>query len=96
MALPLLDTAPKMPKAFPRAGVSANDVASSDSVAGAMSAPEMPWSARATTSMGKPVAKPPTSEAPTNPLREISSSRLRPKVSASRPPTSRRLPNVSA
>jgi hypothetical protein len=95
-AAPLAATALKTPNALPRSSGSVNVVAIRDSADGASSAAKTPWQARAVTSIAKLTEAPPTAEAtakPTNPTRKVS---LRPLRSASRPPTSRRLPNDSA
>src|ERR1019366_2447116 len=73
-----------------------NVVVSSDSPAGASRPPNPPWHTRATTSIPKPVAAPPTAEAAANPIRPARNVCLRPSRSASLPPSSSRLPNASA
>ena len=87
--------APKMPKALPRSAGSVNVVVSSDSAAGASSAPKTPWPARATTSMSKLTAAPPIADITANPTRPTMKVVLRPSRSDSRPPRSSRLPNAS-
>ncbi len=69
---------------------------SSDSAAGASSAPNAPWAAREITSMSKPVAAPPTIEATAKPTSPTMNARLRPNRSDIRPPSSSRLPKASA
>ena len=85
-----------MPNAFPRSAGSVNVVVSSDSAAGASSAPKAPCSARAPTSMPKLSAAPPAAEAPAKPSSPAMNVHLRPNRSAIRPPSSSRLPNASA
>ena len=88
--------APNTPNALPRSLGSVNVVVSSDSAAGASSAPNAPWQARAATSIPKLVAAPPTADAAANPISPVRNVTLRPKMSASLPPSSSRLPNASA
>ena len=88
--------APKTPNALPRSLVPANVVVSSDSAAGASSAPKAPWQARAATSMPKLPAAPPAADAAAKPARPAMNVALRPMMSVSRPPSSSRLPNASA
>jgi len=88
--------APKTPNALPRSFVPSNVVVSSDSAAGASSAPKAPWQARAATSMPKLLAAPPAADAPAKPARPAMNVALRPIKSVSRPPSSSRLPNASA
>ena len=57
-----------MPNALPRSLASVNVVVSSASTAGASSAPNTPWTARAVTSMPKLTAAPPTAEATAKPV----------------------------
>jgi hypothetical protein len=66
------------------------------SAAGASNAAKTPWSARATTRTPKLGAKPPTADATANPVRPRTNTRLRPRRSPRRPPTSRRLPKDRA
>ena len=88
--------APYTPNALPRSFGSVNVVVSRDSAAGASSAPNAPWQARAVTSMPKLVAAPPTADTTAKPIRPVRKITLRPIRSASRPPNSSRLPNASA
>jgi hypothetical protein len=81
---------------LPRSFGSVNVVAISEIVDGASSAAKTPWQARDATSIAKLTEAPPTAEAvakPTSPMRKVC---LRPIRSASRPPTSKRLPKDSA
>ena len=65
-------------------------------MAGHMSAPPMPISARAEISHQVSWARPPRSEKPAKMIAPTMKIRLRPKMSASRPPTTISTPNVSA
>jgi hypothetical protein len=88
--------APNTANALPRSSGSLNVVVRIDRAAGASSAPNTPWLARAVTSIAKLTEAPPTADAtekPTSPVMNVS---LRPNRSPSRPPNSSRLPNVSA
>ena len=67
---------------------------SSDSAAGASSAPKAPWQARATTSMPKLPAAPPNADAPAKPMRPAMNVAFRPIRSVSLPPRSSRLPKA--
>jgi len=84
-----------MPNALPRSFGSVKVVASSDSAAGARTAPKTPWQALAVTSIGKLTEAPPTAEATAKPARPVMNMTLRPIKSASRPENSSRLPNDS-
>src|SRR6266516_917049 len=68
-APPAPATAPYTPNARPRSAGSLNVTVSSDSAAGASSAPNAPWQARAATSMPKFSAAPPTADAAAKPIR---------------------------
>ena len=96
IAAPPPAIAPKMPNALARSGGSVKVVVSSDSAAGASSAPKTPCSARAATSSSKLWAAPPSAEATAKPSRPAMKVRLRPKRSPMRPPSSSRLPKASA
>jgi len=85
-----------MPNALPRSFGSLNVVVSSDSAAGASSAPNAPWQARAVTSMAKLVDAPPMADTAANPISPVRKVTLLPIRSARRPPNSSRLPNASA
>ncbi len=85
-----------MPNALPRSAGSVNVVVSSDSAAGASTAPNAPCRARATISISMPFAAPPSADARAKPTRPMRNIRLRPKKSESRPPSSSRLPKASA
>ena len=84
-----------MPNALLRSPGSVNVVVSSDSAAGASSAPNPPWNARATASMMNDWAAPPTAEAIAKPARPTMNVHLRPNRSETLPPSSSRLPNAS-
>ena len=88
--------APYTPNALPRSFGSLNVVVSRDSAAGASSAANAPWQARAVISMAKLTEAPPTAEARAKPMRPVRNVTLRPKRSPRRPPNSSRLPKVSA
>ena len=96
IAPPAPAMAPNTPNALPRSRDAANVVVSRDSAAGAMNAPNAPWAARQATSMPKLIAAPPAAEAAANPTSPVRNVTLRPIRSASRPPSSSRLPNASA
>ena len=68
----------------------------SPSADGASSAPNMPCSARADTSVSKFCASPPIAETIAKPLSPAMNVHLRPNRSPSLPPNSSRLPNASA
>ena len=61
-----------------------------------MIAAKAPWQARAVTSMAKLTDAPPTADTIAKPARPAMNVTLRPSRSASRPPSSSRLPNASA
>ena len=84
-----------MPNARFRSAGLVNVVVSSDSAAGASSAANAPWLARAMTSMAKLTDAPPTAEATANPTSPVMKTTLRPNRSPIRPPNSSRLPNDS-
>ena len=84
-----------MPNALPRSFGSVKVVASSDSAAGARTAPNTPWQARAVTSIPKFTDAPPTAEATAKPARPVMNMTLRPIRSASLPQNNSRLPNDS-
>jgi hypothetical protein len=86
--------APNTPNALPRSLESRNVTVSSDSAAGASSAPKAPWQARATTSMSKLPAAPPNADAPAKPMRPTMNVAFRPIRSVSLPPSSSRLPKA--
>src|SRR3984957_2416784 len=89
-------TAPKIPNARDQSAVPANVTVSVDSAAGASSAPNTPWNARAATSTPNDCASPPTADAPENPTNPTINAHLRPNRSPTLPPTRSRLPNASA
>jgi hypothetical protein len=64
--------------------------------AGASTAANAPWNARAVISIPNETAAPPTAEEIANPARPAMKTRLRSYMSPSRPPTSSRLPKASA
>ena len=88
--------APNTANALPRSLGSANVLVRIDSADGAMTAANAPWQARAVTSMAKLTDAPPTADATAKPARPTMKVTLRPARSASRPPSSSRLPNASA
>ena len=88
--------APKMPNAFARSFGSLNVVVSRLRMAGASSAANTPWAARAVTSMPKLRAAPPTALAIAKPVAPMTSVHLRPKTSAMRPPIRNNEPKLSA
>ena len=88
--------APKMPNALGRSGELAKVTVSSDNADGASSAPNIPWNARAATSIANDWARPPTTEASEKPISPAMNVHLRPNRSPSLPPSSSRLPNASA
>ncbi len=94
--VPLAAIALKMPKAFGRSGESWKVMVSSDSADGASSAPNDPCNARAATSTPNDGASPPRADAPANPSSPATNVHLRPNRSPSLPPSSSRLPKVSA
>ena len=79
-----------------RAGPSAKVVAISASAVGAISAPPMPWMARAASSQAWELAKPPASEAAENSTSPAMNTRRRPRRSPARPPSSISPPKLSA
>ena len=87
--------APKMPNALPRSAGLVNVTVSVDSAAGASSAPNAPWIARAMSSIEKFCAAPPRAEAQAKPTMPMISIRLRPTRSDSRPPSSSSPPKAS-
>ena len=66
------------------------------STAGVAMAPPMPWMARAASSSGSAVARPPASDAAVNRATPVRKTRRRPRMSPARPPSSSRPPKVSA
>ena len=69
-------------------------VVSSDSADGTRIAAKAPWQARAVTSMTKLTEAPPMAETPAKPTRPTRNVTFRPIKSASRPPSSSRLPKA--
>ena len=94
--VPLAAIALKMPNALGRSGELWKVMVSSDSAEGASSAPNDPCSARAATSTPNEGASPPRADAPANPSSPATNVHLRPNRSPSLPPSSSRLPKVSA
>ena len=84
-----------MPNALLRSFGSVNVVVSNDSAEGTSSAANAPWAARAVMSMAKLTDAPPMADTTANPARPVRNVTLRPSRSASRPPSSSRLPNDS-
>jgi len=95
-APPATAIAPNTPNALARSFGSVNVVTSTDSAEGTSSAANAPWQARAVTSMAKFTEAPPMAETPAKPTSPIRNVTLRPSRSASRPPSSSKLPNASA
>ena len=67
----------------------------SDNAAGARTAANPPWTARAAISVPMFVAAPPTADAIANPSSPTMNMVLRPYLSASRPPSGSKLPKAS-
>src|SRR5918994_3986107 len=88
-------TAPQTPIALLRSEPSANSTVTSESAAGESSAAPRPWTARAATSQPALCASPPASDAAANRIRPATNRRRRPRMSAIRPPRSRKPPNTS-
>jgi hypothetical protein len=86
----------KIPNALARSGDPWKVTVSSDSAEGARSAPNAPCSARAATSIPNDCANPPIAEATAKPIRPPMNVHLRPNRSPSLPPSSSRLPKLSA
>ena len=84
-----------MPNALPRSFCPVNVVVSSDSADGTSSAANAPWQARAMISMVKLTDAPPMADTPAKPTRPARNVTFRPSRSASRPPSSSKLPNAS-
>lgn len=96
MAPPAPATDPTTVNAFARSRGSVKVVIKSDRAEGASKAANKPWTARAMTSMAKPFAAPPTMEAVAKPARPTRNVTFCPTRSATRPPSSSRLPKASA
>ena len=92
---PLPAMAPKMPNALPRSLASTKVVVSSDSAAGASSAPNSPCSTRAPVSIANDPEAPPTADAIAKPARPPTNVHLRPKMSLILPPSRSMLPKAS-
>src|SRR4051794_41011721 len=88
--------APKMPNALARSTGSVKVVVRMDRMAGARSAANAPWTARAPISMPPLTAAPPMAEATAKPTRPTMNTHLRPSTSEMRPPSSSNEPNASA
>ena len=96
MAAPPPAIAPKMPNALPRSFGSVKVVVSSDSAAGASSAPNTPCSGAGGDEHAEATARRRrAADATAKPIRPAMNVRLRPKRSARRPPSSSRLPKAS-
>ena len=78
IAAPPPASAPKTPNALARSFGSVNVTVTMDSAAGAISAANAPWRARAAKSSSWLGAKPPSAEAPAKPSRPMMKVRLRP------------------
>ncbi len=94
-APPAPATAPHTPSARLRSAPSAKVVVMIDSAAGETIAAPVPCTARAAISHGSDWARPPASEASEKTTSPSMNMRRRPIRSASRPPSSRKPPNVS-
>jgi len=70
--------------------------ASSERAAGVSRAPEAPWSAREPSSRASLLARPPIAEVRAKPIRPMTRARLRPHLSAMRPPKRSSPPKASA
>ena len=66
-----------------------------DSAEGTSSAANAPWQARAVISMTKFTDAPPMADTPAKPASPVRNVTFRPSRSASRPPSSSKLPNAS-
>ena len=95
-APPAMLIAAYTPIARLRGGPSGKLVVTSDRAVGATIAPPTPCTARAASSQAWVVAKPPSSEATENRMIPAMKTRLRPRRSPARPPSSSRPPKVSA
>ena len=95
MAPPPERTKPKIPIAFARSAGSVKSIIVSESATAATSAPPRPCTARATTSWPCVVARPQASEARVKSAIPVRNMRRCPNRSPSRPPSSRKPPNVS-
>lgn len=78
MAPPAAEIPPQTPNALARSCGRVNVTVSSDSADGPSSAPNAPCSARATSSISKPEATPPSADAPAKPSSATRKVRLRP------------------
>ena len=87
-------TKPKTPIAFARSAGSVNSVIINERATAETTAPPMPWTARAPTSIHCDVARPHVAEASVNSVIPSRNSRRWPNRSPSRPPSSRNPPNV--
>ncbi len=94
IALPPAETAANTPKALFRSGPSRKVVVISDRAVGEAMAPPTPWSERAASSCQDSWESPPSSEARTKSSTPKMKTRRRPRMSPSRPPSSRSPPNV--
>ena len=93
-APPVPAIAPKTANALARSRAWVNVTASRDKAVGASSAAHAPWTARAATSAPKDGAAPPAAEATAKPASPSRNARLRPIVSAIRPPRMTRPPKA--
>ena len=95
-AAPPMLIAAYTPIARLRGWPSGNVVVTSDRAVGATTAAPTPCRARAPSSHASAVANPPSSEATENRMSPAMNTRLRPRMSPARPPSSSRPPKVSA
>ena len=95
MLPPPAATKPMKPIALARSAGSVNSVMTSDSATALTTAPPRPCTARATTRAAGEPASPHTTEAPVKQAMPVTNIRRWPSRSPSRPPSSRKPPNVS-
>ncbi len=86
----------QIPSARLRSGPSLKVVVRSDSAAGETKAPAKPWIKRAAISIPPDWLNPPSMDAPMKRTKPVTNMRRRPTTSASRPPSMRKPPKVSA
>ncbi len=95
-AAPAPPSAPQIPSALLRSAPSSNVVMTIESAAGVMIAAPRPWTARATISTPSDQARPQKNEAVVKTTTPTRKTRRRPNMSAIRPASSRKPPNVIA
>src|SRR5438552_2664713 len=86
----------QIPSARLRSGPSSKVVVRSDNAAGETKAPAKPWITRAAISIPPDWLNPPNIDAPMKRTKPVTNMRRRPTTSASRPPSMRKPPKVSA